>query len=129
MRNLLIAAGLVLLPSLSLAGWATAGLQTNPAANAVLADTGALPPQSLNMTMFCSCTVACTVVLEHRNAANNANVVDPLTGNTHAQGFFIGAQGSQANPFPQAIFLEDQERVRLRLNTAITGAAWCSITF
>lgn len=58
--------------------WATLGPQTNPLQGAVLADTGALQTDRAAgaCDLFClvSSTVAARLILERRNAANDATI-------------------------------------------------------
>ena len=101
--------------------WGSAGLQTNPLVNAVLAEvvnSGA--DNALHWKFTCSSTVAATVVFEHRDAANAANV--------HAQGYFLTANQpfTDSSGVPTTVLFSG-ERFRIRLNAAITGLIWCSV--
>ena len=99
--------------------WFTAGAQTNPAINAILADTGALVDGGVsNITLIVSSTVACAVVLEQRDATNANNI------NSHI--FPIAAMTPLKIDFPGVGFAPS-ERFRARLNAAITGQAQVSL--
>lgn len=106
--------------------WDTAGILTNPAANAILADTG---PQTyptsgdgsgtLNFTVIVSSTVACIVHIELRDAANAATI--------KSQAVILPANGTFQSIKNLAVPLNGGERLRLRLQAAITGSAQGSI--
>lgn len=99
---------------MSMRGVYTAGIQTNPTANQILADTGPCEANDAHdMTMLVSTTVAGFVFLERRNAANDAVVWShalPMAANTplvvHVGNVIECLQG---------------ERFRLRLNAGVTG--------
>jgi hypothetical protein len=56
-------------------GWFSAGVQVNPATDAILADTGALPDTGHGaIKIVLGATVIAVCSIEHRNAANNANL-------------------------------------------------------
>lgn len=61
------------------AAWVGAGIQTNPAVNTILADTGALAAASsdgheYDFLVVVSASASADISIEHRNAANSANV-------------------------------------------------------
>jgi len=99
--------------------WFTAGAQTNPAIDAILADTLALTNGGVSsVTMCVSSTVACVVALEQRNAANTANIASHI--------FPVAAMAPVIIEFPGVPFAPS-ERFRVRLNAAITGQAQASL--
>lgn len=99
--------------------WNTAGLLTNPAVNTILTESdvfvGDGPRPCLVMV---ASTVACVVVYEWRNAANDAN--------KQFQAFPVAANGFMRIDIPYVDALEG-ERFRLRLNAAITGVCQASL--
>lgn len=103
--------------------WITGGLQTNPAAAAILADTGARsgPAGStetiLELRLLVSASAACGVEIQHRNAANNANVWQ------HA--FRVGADVPLNVEIP--VTIANTERVRVVMLTAPTGQVQASL--
>jgi hypothetical protein len=99
--------------------WVTAGVQVNPAANAILADSGPVTFGTHKLTIIVASTAAAVVVLEHRNAANSANLesqIIPVNANVP----FAFALGT-------GLDTAEGERIRLRLNAAITGSVQGSI--
>ena len=103
--------------------WITGGLQTNPAAAAVLADTG---PRSgpagstdtiLELILLASASAACGVEIQHRNAANNASVWQ------HA--FRVAADSPLCLPLP--VTIANGERVRVVMLTNPTGQVQASL--
>lgn len=106
--------------------WYTAGIQTNPAANAIIADTGPLAfPNSgngsgtMNFTVIVSSTVAAIIHVEIRDAANTAVV--------RSQAFMVPANTTFQSVKNIAIPLDGGERLRLRMNGAVTGSVQGSI--
>jgi hypothetical protein len=99
--------------------WATAGVQTNPAINAILADTGALTPGGqTGVTVILGGSVAFIVTLEHRNAANDANVNTQVLAAAANDPFTVSLPG---------IDFASGERIRIRLNAAVTGSIQASL--
>jgi hypothetical protein len=99
--------------------WATAGVQTNPSTDAILADTTALTPGGQSdVTVIIGGNVAFVVTVEHRNAANNANV------NTQVLAAAANAPFSCDMP---GINFGSGERLRIRLNAAVTGSVQASL--
>lgn len=101
--------------TLRAAAWVGNGIQTNPGINTILADTGALPQASADgheydFLIVVSSTAAADVSIEHRNAANGANV----EAATHVM------PNSLIALFVQAKMAKNQ---RLRLIMAATLAA------
>lgn len=98
--------------------WDTAGPLTNPAANAICADTGAIGGANYAPRLWISSTAAGVFVFEHRNAANNANIASHI--------FPVGASANFI--FDMApVALTDNQRIRVRINAAITGSVQCSL--
>jgi hypothetical protein len=94
--------------------WNTNGIVNNPAANAILADTGALPSASttlVNVKLVITATVDILVVFEHRNAANDAVV---------SQGIPCRPSDSISIDF-RGLEYALNERFRLRVFGAVTG--------
>lgn len=103
--------------------WITGGLQSNPSSGVVLADTGARSSSSgtglvLPIRMLASSSARVGVEIQHRNAANNANIWQ------HA--FLIAADSPLNTEIP--ITIADGERVRVVTITAIaSGQAQASL--
>lgn len=93
---------------------ATAGETTNPADNAVVADTGALNEGVWEFRIYIGATAAAHFQVERRNAANGATV--------GAAPVFYAAAG-QTGCYPLTIALEQGERVRVKMDDALTGDA------
>jgi hypothetical protein len=123
MKTILTALTLFLAVSLSASAqtWNSAGILTNPAANTIMADSG---PQNEGLrawSVVCSATGSAQLIVEHRNATDTANVPN------HTQGLLIAANGyAPLNPAAGIFFLQD-ERIRVRANAAVAGAAQCSV--
>jgi hypothetical protein len=99
--------------------WVTAGILNNPAANTILADTGALASAgSATIQVILGADIAAVATLEHRNAANSANI--------NAQVIATGANQAFIAEFPNLSWAVN-ERFRVRLNNAIVGNAQASI--
>jgi hypothetical protein len=103
--------------------WLTGGLQTNPAAAAVLADTGARSgpagstEASLELKLLATASAACGIEIQHRNAANNANVWQ------HA--FRVAADTIVNVDIP--VTVANGERVRVVMLTNPTGQVQASL--
>jgi hypothetical protein len=97
----------------------TAGVLTNPAANAILADSGEINDGQHEMQLILSSNVAAVIFFEHRNTAN--------TGNVFTQAFLIGANQSFTVKIDKFVTLNAGERFRLRLNSGVTGTLQGSI--
>jgi len=98
--------------------WATAGIQTNPATDAILADSGALPGGVGAVTVVIGGSVAFIVTVEHRDAANTANV--------KTQVLAAGANDPFSVELPGINFAAS-ERIRVRLNAGVTGSVQASL--
>jgi hypothetical protein len=98
--------------------WFTAGIQTNPATDAILADTGALVGNSGDVTVIVGGSVAAIYTIEHRNSANTANIASQVvaTGINVAQEFTL-----------PGITTASGERIRVRLNVGVTGSLQASV--
>lgn len=101
--------------------WYTAGPQTNPADQAVLADTGAIG--SGNNTPACIMVTAnaqASVIVEQRNAANNATVASQ----------FIRVPANDTRSLDMGVIsLGPGERLRVLQSGALTGVIHASITY
>ena len=98
--------------------WFTAGVQTNPATDAILADTGALAGGQSGAAVVIGANVAMVVTVEHRNAANSANI--------NTQVLACGANAPYDVDLPGVTFAAS-ERIRIRLNTGVTGSVQASL--
>ena len=99
--------------------WATAGVQTNPAIDAILADSGAIAAGGVTeATIILGGNVAAVCTIEQRNAANSANV------NTQV---IACAAGSVEQVKLPGVSLAANERIRVRLNAAVTGSLQASV--
>ena len=98
----------------------TAGPLTNPTANTILADSGAQPIAGFIPSFVVAATIGAVVVLEWRNAANDANL--------WSQVFPIQASSPYSYTFPGSVeVLSDGERFRLRLNATVVGQVQASL--
>lgn len=97
----------------------TGGAFTNPAINTILADSGPLTDNTHEVTILVSSTVAAVVVLEYRNATDTANV--------WSQYVIIPANSFQPYKIEKFVITNLNERLRMRLNAAITGSIQASI--
>jgi hypothetical protein len=100
--------------------WYSGGVKVNPAANDILADSGAIAAdQSVTFKIIVACTVAAAPVLEHRNAANDTNL--------HSHIFPMPANGILDVNFQYPVPLATNERIRVRINAGITGQIQASL--
>lgn len=103
--------------------WANGGIMTNPATNAVLADTGALPNGgSVSAMLMMSTNVAAIVRYQWRNAANDTTMKEHV--------FTLGANSNTIiySPLSNMEFdIGPGDRLRLLLNAGVTGTMCCSI--
>ena len=98
--------------------WFTAGVLSNPATDAIMADTGPLSGAgSGSFRVVLGANIATIGTIEHRNAANNANINSQVIG--------CSANTIVVLTFPDT--WADGERVRLRLNVGIVGSTQASI--
>jgi hypothetical protein len=101
--------------------WYTEGAKSNPAANTVLADTGALTGGNKTIIVLADCNVAADVTIEHRNDSNTSTI--------ESQQISILANGtiSITLPYGTLTFATD-ERLRVIVKSTITlGTAQASI--
>jgi hypothetical protein len=120
LRILLLAAAALLFSGFAHADWTTAGLLTNPAIDTILADTGPAPTDGgIRGKMFMASTVQAVGVLEWRNAANTANI--------RSQAFVVPANSSLQIMLEFPLNMSTGERLRVRLNAAITGVVQASM--
>lgn len=122
MRKIVVALLLLALHAVAHAQtWNSAGVLTNPAVNTIMADSGAQNEGLRHWSVLCSSSVAAVLVVEHRDGTNTVNV----TG--HSQAFVLAAMNTaELTPAAGLFFLQD-ERIRIRLNAAVTGTAQCSV--
>ena len=99
--------------------WFTNGILTNPAIDTILVDTGAFAEATgpLIVRVIVSSTVIAAPILELRNAANSANI--------SSQAFISPANTTVELDLP--VTWAVSERLRVRLNAAITGLIQASI--
>jgi hypothetical protein len=123
MMKKLYATILLVLLSLALpahADWQTAGLLTNPVTDAILADSGPTPIDGgVRGKFFMSTTVTVIGVIEWRNASNTANL--------KSQAFVLPANSSIQIMLEFPLNMTAGERLRLRVNTGVTGTVQGSI--
>jgi hypothetical protein len=98
--------------------WDTAGILTNPATDAILADSGQKQPSSCEATIVLGGSVAAVATIEYRDAANAANL--------KAQVIACAANDVTMVRLPGLNFALN-ERLRLRLNVGVTGSVSASI--
>lgn len=92
--------------------------ETNPTTATAMADTGALSAGVYEMRIICGGSAAAIWNIERRNAANDAAVGDIVIVYTAA---------GQSAQFALTFELEASERVRVMLNTNLTGTAAAAI--
>jgi hypothetical protein len=97
----------------------TAGALTNPAINTILADTGPLLLGSTQPAFVVCSTVASVVVLEYRDATNTINL--------YSQVFAVPISSCFQYFYPLSWAVAPDERIRLRLNSAIVGSIQASL--
>lgn len=96
----------------------TAGAATNPTANDVLADTGALAAGLYEVAIIWGGTVANGYIVQRRNAANAASVGDiPV---------FFGA-ADQTGGAVLVYELEASERLRVLARSSVTGVVCATL--
>ena len=98
--------------------WATAGILTNPAIDTILADSGALAGGQSEATIIVGGSVAAIYTIEHRNAANTANVNSQVVASVlnEAKQYWL-----------PGISFAASERIRVRLNAAVVGSLQASV--
>ena len=101
--------------------WFSAGPQTNPADATVLADTGAIASgNNTGAVVVVTANAQANVIVEQRNAANNATV--------QSQFVRIPANDTRSIDFG-SIQLAPSERLRVIQSGALTGVIHVSITY
>lgn len=95
-----------------MADWFSEGEKTNPASGTVLADTDELVAGVIQMGFMVSANANCKVVLQHRNAANTANV--------SSQAMFLTASAPISVMYPVPIDVSVDERIRVVTDGAIS---------
>lgn len=99
---------------------ASEGEQTNPIDEAILADTGALPPGIYEVLALVSASANSQVKMARRNTANSADI-SPVIG-----GLYVPA--NQTVPFAWKFPLNKNERIVLRMDDAqAAGTVWGSL--
>jgi hypothetical protein len=100
--------------------WTTGGILTNPATDAIVADTGAYVGGQTQITAVIASTVASILIVEHRNAANTANI--------NSQAVIVSANETYVLQIP-GVSLAPNERFRVRLFAGITGSLQASLFY
>ncbi len=99
---------------------ATTGIQTNPTVATVMADIGASPTGGLyELRIVLGASVAATWEIQHRNAANSANIAPAP--------YVVYTPANQSGEYVLTLNLAPSERVRVMMNAGITGTAAASI--
>ena len=98
--------------------WATGGILTNPAADAILADSGPLPAGQSNVKVMLGGNVACVATVEWRDAANATNI--------RSQTIAIAVNQLIELEFPGVTFSLN-ERIRVRNNLVLVGSVHASV--
>lgn len=101
--------------------WETGAIITNPGANAVLVDSGALTVGWYFFQFLMHASVAATFDRQHRNAANSATL--------DGKQIPIPADAEQDSVFALPLFIPEGERFRVLNVDAFTGTAQASITW
>lgn len=118
----LLALILLMMSGVADAAWYTNNIVTNPAANQIIADTGAIGDGwGHDFDVCVSSTAIAAIVIEWRDATNTANVFAHIIP--------IPANGSVCFTSRGSLTFQVGERVRLRMNSAITGSVQGSINF
>lgn len=100
--------------------WANSDILTNPTAGTIVVSTDALPHTTadLLLAVVASGTVAFTYDVQHRNAANDANLAAQRR---------VCAAGNDEFLFPTILTMQKDQRVRVVLVDTITGDLQVSI--
>ena len=100
-------------------GWSSEGIQTDPGASVLLADTGALPGgRRHTFTILCWANVGAEMIIQLRNAGNTDTVNSQVLSVT---------LGSLIIAFTVKLVPAISERLRIITRAAITGACQASI--
>ena len=97
----------------------TQGLLTNPTINTLVADTGAMAANGVNIKIIVGASVASRFAIEWRNAANTANLWSQIVANPANQSISVD--------LPVGIPFAAGERLRIIMAAALTGVAQGSI--
>lgn len=98
--------------------WYSEGVQTAPAANTILADTGALGSSgSRAFNLILNATIALGVTLEWRNSDNTANVQTQV----------LSIPAGQCVQYTGALAMDESQRLRVRTNAVTLGNVQASI--
>lgn len=116
-RIIALAVALLLCATSAFPMWVTGGILTNPANNAVIADTGAISGGGSTYTALVASSAICRVIIAVRNDTNTADVA--------VQHLFVPANGNLAISIP--IDVPPGGRVVLRMGAALTGSVQGSI--
>lgn len=106
------------------AEWLSSGRITNPIADQVIADTGALPGICRQFTAIASASVATIFELQLRNAANTATLKSQILA--------VPASGSittSDQPNNAAFCMADNERLRIVTVVGVTGSVSASLFY
>jgi hypothetical protein len=112
--------------------WSTSGVLINPATDAIVCDSGALPAApdggqaTTGVRVIFASTAAALVQIEHRNADNTANVTTSRAPNGEAQAFSVPAN-QQIDVRDFLVIISPNDRVRVRLLAGVTGRLQCTI--
>ena len=98
--------------------WVTAGIQVNPATDAILADSLALVGGQSGVTVIVGGNIAAIYTIEHRNAANTANINSQVVASVLNE--------AKEYHLPGIVFAAN-ERIRVRLNAAVVGSLQASV--
>jgi hypothetical protein len=96
----------------------SAGKTTNPTTADVLADTGVMVAGIYEVRVFLGCSVAATFNIQHRNAANDGGISDPV---------LIRAAAGQTGEYVLKYGINLNERIRVVPEANITGAGEASV--
>lgn len=101
--------------------WYSEGQKVNPAANDLLADTGAFKP-SVNKTfkVLVSSSAAASIQLQHRDSANTTTLRSQLI-------HVVALTPLTIDPMVNGITLGENERFRVVVDTTLVGTIQASI--
>lgn len=97
-------------------GWTSDTKTGAQSAGTVVVDTDALPYSGArHFGFFVNASVACTLLLQWRNAANNDNLAE--------QEVTLIAGSGQMIPSPSALAMDEDQRLRVVLKSAVLAGA------
>ena len=99
--------------------WTSSGRITNPTAGQIVADSGALAGGTREPLIAVACSVAVTLELQQRDAANAATLKSQIIS--------VPANTFVAFHVPMGIPVGDGERLRLENVSAVTGVLSVSV--